>query len=40
MVLRGNTNPTENPAADCNNDGDINIADVTVLIGRVLKGSW
>ena len=40
MVLSGDTSAVAHPAADCNEDGNINIADVTALIGRVLRGSW
>ena len=40
MVLGGDTNAAEHPAADCNQDGNISIGDVTMLIGRTLSGSW
>jgi hypothetical protein len=37
QLLAGNASM---PVADCNQDGSINISDVTALIGFVLNGSW
>ena len=39
-LLKGNASGISLSGADCDQDGSINIGDVTALIDYLLKGSW
>ncbi|MBQ9575670.1 MAG: leucine-rich repeat protein, partial [Muribaculaceae bacterium] len=38
LLLKGNNQPGDHPAADVNGDSQVNISDVTSLINKLLKG--
>lgn len=38
LLLNGDT--INNPAADCNQNGEVRINDVTALIDFLLSGTW